>query len=58
MKKYALRLIVRHFSQVARLPHFKAMSKELLLEIMEALAEELSDNRLCQDVSNASLSDS
>ncbi|CAG0890166.1 unnamed protein product [Cyprideis torosa] len=52
MKKYALTLIVNHFPKVARLPRFRQMSKEVLLEIMEALAEEI-DNSRCLDVCNA-----
>lgn len=80
MKKYALNLIVHHFSkvrayilhyepiqryhtiefiwvsQVARLPKLKQLSRELLLDILEALADEKSEARMCQDMSSASLS--
>ncbi|EZA52806.1 hypothetical protein DMN91_008863 [Ooceraea biroi] len=52
MKKYALNLIVHHLSKVARLPKFKRLSRELLLDIMEVLADERSEARTCQDVTN------
>jgi hypothetical protein len=42
--------------QVARLPKFQTLSRELLLEILAALAEEMSDSKLCQDMSSTSLS--
>jgi hypothetical protein len=41
--------------QVARLPKFQTLSRELLLEILAALAEK-SDTKLCQDMSSNSLS--
>lgn len=79
MKKYALNLIVHHFSkvpnyrsmsvslifkcasvslrciallQVARLPKLKQLSRELLLDILEALADERSEARTCQDMTS------
>nr|XP_031838427.1 leucine-zipper-like transcriptional regulator 1 isoform X2 [Nomia melanderi] len=52
MKKYALDLIVRHFTEVARLPKLRQLSKELLLDIIEALADERSEARTCQDMAN------
>ncbi|XP_012141205.1 leucine zipper like transcription regulator 1 isoform X2 [Megachile rotundata] len=52
MKKYALNLIVHHFTKVARLPRLKQLSRELLLEILEALADERSEARTCQDMTN------
>ncbi|XP_032684276.1 leucine-zipper-like transcriptional regulator 1 isoform X2 [Odontomachus brunneus] len=52
MKKYALNLIVHHFSKVARLPKLKQLSRDLLLEIIEALADERSEGRMCQDMTN------
>ncbi|PNF37011.1 Leucine-zipper-like transcriptional regulator 1 [Cryptotermes secundus] len=55
MKKYALSLIVHHFPKVARLPKFQTLSRELLLEILAALAEK-SDLKLCQDMSSNSIS--
>ena len=42
--------------QVARLPKFQTLSRELLLEILAALAEEMSDMKVCQDMSSISLS--
>ncbi len=60
MKRYALRLIVRHFARVARLPRIRAVSRELLLDIIDAKAEaEAEDARsgMVQDVSYLSLSD-
>lgn len=55
MKKYALRIIVQNFSKVARLSRIKTLSRELLLDILEALAIEMSDSKICQDMSSASL---
>ncbi|XP_026672159.1 leucine-zipper-like transcriptional regulator 1 isoform X2 [Ceratina calcarata] len=52
MKKYALNLIVHHFTKVARLPRLKQLSRELLLDIVEALADERSEARTCQDMAN------
>ena len=45
MKKYALRLIVQNFSKVARSSKMKTLNKELLLDILEALATEMSDSK-------------
>lgn len=55
MKKHALSLIVHHYPKVARLPKIRSLSKDLLLDILEALADDMSDSKLCQDVSSASL---
>ncbi|XP_071555210.1 leucine-zipper-like transcriptional regulator 1 isoform X2 [Temnothorax nylanderi] len=52
MKKYALNLIVHHFSKVARLPKLRQLSRELLLDIFDALADERSEARMCQDMTN------
>ncbi|XP_043667099.1 leucine-zipper-like transcriptional regulator 1 isoform X1 [Vespula pensylvanica] len=52
IKKYALNLIVHHFSKVARLPRLKQLSRELLLDILEALADKHSEARTCQDMTN------
>ncbi|KAK5643249.1 hypothetical protein RI129_007094 [Pyrocoelia pectoralis] len=56
MKKYALDLIVHHFTKVAKLPRLKMLSKELILDILTALANDMSDPKMCQDVSSISLS--
>ncbi|KYM96376.1 Leucine-zipper-like transcriptional regulator 1 [Cyphomyrmex costatus] len=50
MKKYALNLIVHHFSKVARLPKLRELSRELLLDILDALADDRSEARTCQDM--------
>jgi len=55
MKKYSLNLIVRHFSKVALQPRIRSLSKELLLEILFAIADETQDNKLVQDVSCCSI---
>ena len=74
MKKYALNLIVRHFSkvkhktfshllvdnnspvsQVARQHRMELLSKELLLDVLHAVADECQDNKLIQDVSCCSI---
>lgn len=56
MKKYALNMIVHHFSKVARLPKMRTLSRELILDVLEALADDMSDNKMCQDMSSVSLS--
>lgn len=52
MKKYALSLIVHHFTKVAKLPRLRMLSKELILDILLALANEMSEPKMCQDVSS------
>ncbi|XP_033223341.1 leucine-zipper-like transcriptional regulator 1 [Belonocnema kinseyi] len=52
MKKYALNLTVLNFSKVARLPRLKQLNRGLLLDIIEALADEQSEARTCQDMAN------
>ncbi|KAF7993226.1 hypothetical protein HCN44_006286 [Aphidius gifuensis] len=52
MKKYALNLIVHHFGKVARLPRLKQLSRDLLLDIIETLADEHGEVRTCQDMSS------
>lgn len=39
IKKYALSMIVRDFAQVARLPKMQKLSRDLLLEVIEAMAD-------------------
>ncbi|XP_013788494.1 leucine-zipper-like transcriptional regulator 1 [Limulus polyphemus] len=55
MKKHALNLVVHHFPKVARLPRIRSLSRELLIDILEALADDMSESKLCQDMSSASL---
>lgn len=47
MKKYALRLIVQNFSKVARLAKMKTLTRELLLDILDALAVAMNDSKMC-----------
>jgi len=56
MKKYALSLIVRYFSKVAQQPRLKQLSRELLLDILSALADDSADNKFIQDMSCFSIS--
>ena len=49
MKKYALRMIVRHFAKVAKQSRIRSLSKELLLDIIDALGEDMSDSRFPRD---------
>jgi hypothetical protein len=51
MKKYALNLIVRHFPKVAPLPRMRTLSRELLLDILKALADDMTENRAVHDMS-------
>ena len=39
MKRYALNICVKHYPEVARLPKLKTLSKDLLLDILQALAD-------------------
>ncbi|CAG7833679.1 unnamed protein product [Allacma fusca] len=55
MKKYALNLITHNFPKVCRLPKMRSLNRELLLDIMEALADEMGDAKLCRDMSSTSL---
>jgi len=55
MKKYALNLIVRYFCKVAMQPRIRQLSKELLLDVLYALADDSQDNKLIQDVSCISI---
>lgn len=55
MKKYALNLIVRHFSKVALQPRIRALSKELLLDVLFAIADESQERQMIQDVSCCSI---
>jgi hypothetical protein len=53
MKKYALNLIVRYFSKVALQPRIRALTKDLLLDVIFAMADadSMADNKLVQDMS-------
>ncbi|XP_064620345.1 leucine-zipper-like transcriptional regulator 1 isoform X2 [Lineus longissimus] len=55
MKKHALNIIVHHFSKVARLPQIRRLNRDLLLDIVDALADDMSENRLLPDISLISL---
>lgn len=55
IKKYALSMIVRDYSQVARLPKINDLSRELLLEIIEAMADVLAEIRFSHDLTSISV---
>lgn len=55
MKKYALDLIVHHFSKVAKLPRLRMLSKELILDILMNLANNMGESNMRPDVSTISL---
>ena len=55
IKNFALGMIVRDFTQVARLPKMQMLSRELLLEIIEALADVLGEIRFKQDITMFSI---
>lgn len=42
MKRHALNIIVKQFTKVARLPDIRRLKQELLLEILDAIAEDMS----------------
>jgi len=43
MKKHALDLVVGHFVKVAKSPNLRRLSRDLLLEILDAIADYLKD---------------
>ncbi|RUS77857.1 hypothetical protein EGW08_014370, partial [Elysia chlorotica] len=55
MKKHALSIIVHHFSKAARLPSLRRLSRELLLDVIDALAEDRNETGVCQDLCGDSL---
>lgn len=55
IKKYALSMIVRDFSQVARLPKMQNLSRDLLLEVIEAMADVLGEIRFNHDFTSISV---
>lgn len=58
IKNYALRMVVHDFSLVARLPKMRQLSKELLLDIINAMAEIMGEVKINQDLmSSISISD-
>jgi leucine-zipper-like transcriptional regulator 1 len=50
IKNHALRLIVHEFSLVAKLPKMKTLSRELLLDIINAISEMMGDSRISHDM--------
>lgn len=50
VKNYALKLIVREFSQIANLPKMRSLNRELLLDILDAIANFLGKVRMPQDL--------
>lgn len=55
IKAYALRMIVHDFSQVARLPKMKTLHRNLLLEVIQAMAEILGEIRFNHDFTTSSI---
>ncbi|CAB0044613.1 unnamed protein product [Trichogramma brassicae] len=52
IKNYALSLIVHHIGKVVRLPRLKQLDRGLLLDILEAVADERGEARTCQDMTS------
>ncbi|ELT93946.1 hypothetical protein CAPTEDRAFT_218846 [Capitella teleta] len=54
MKKHALSIIVHHYPKVAKLPQIRLLSRELLLDILDALAQDmaLKESRYLSDISS------
>lgn len=50
IKNYALEMVIRDFSLVVRLPKMKLLSRELLLDIINSMADVIGDLRLSQDL--------
>lgn len=56
IKNYALRMIVHEFGMVGKLPKIKTLSRELLVEIIHAVANDvMGEGRLNQDISSISI---
>ncbi|KAL4224359.1 Leucine-zipper-like transcriptional regulator 1 [Mactra antiquata] len=58
MKKHALSIIVHYFPKVAKLPQISQLSRELLLDILQAIADDMSDTHISQDMTTCNLTDS
>lgn len=50
IKNYALRMVVHDFALVARLPKLRQLSRELLLDIINSMADVLGEAKLNQDL--------
>lgn len=50
IKNYALRMVVHDFALVARLPKMRQLSRELLLDIINSMADVLGEVKLNQDL--------
>lgn len=48
IKNYALRMIVQDYAQVVRLPKMKSLSRDLLLDVIMAVADILNEKRVSQ----------
>lgn len=48
IKNYALRMIVQDYAQVVRLPKMKNLSRDLLLDVIMAVADILNEKRVSQ----------
>ena len=57
MKHYALQLIIKNFTRVTKLPKLQTLSKELLLDIISALADERNSQQpqITHDLSYANI---
>ncbi|XP_061417062.1 leucine-zipper-like transcriptional regulator 1 isoform X1 [Lethenteron reissneri] len=49
MKKHCLHIIVHHFTKVSKLPKLRSLSRELLLDVIDSLAEHVTE-RQCVDI--------
>lgn len=50
IKSYALRMIVHDFGMVGKLPKIKTLSRDLLLDIINAVSDVMGETRLSQDM--------
>lgn len=55
IKNFALRMIVHDFAQVSGLPKMKELSRDLLLEVIQAVGELLGEIRFNQDYASISI---
>ncbi|XP_055388552.1 leucine-zipper-like transcriptional regulator 1 homolog [Condylostylus longicornis] len=55
IKEYALKLIVKEFATVARLPKMRTLNRELLLEIIKSVADAHGEYLMTQDISSISI---
>jgi leucine-zipper-like transcriptional regulator 1 len=52
IKNHALRMVVQEFQQVAKLPKMRILNRELLLDVIMAMADVLGEIRMSHDITS------